>query len=512
MEKSKKTLKKKTSITSPSEKETVKINIQGFLFLLILLIAIVLRLRFITSPIVDFHWQRQIDTAAVARSFYEEEMNIFYPRSIVRGDTPGYVEMEFPIYPFLIAIFYKVFGVHEIIGRIVSTVFAAGTAIYLYLIAKQLIGEKGALFSVALFAFAPLAVYFTRTYQPESMYLFFATTSFYYYNRFLDHGRNKDFVLTTFFLAVAALLKIPIMLVLFFLYLVLGLQKKGFSMFRDLKIWGIAVFSVIPALLWMWHAENLYEMTGLSWSRWLMRKEAFFRLDWFMQPKYWDVVIKQRFYQDLTIIGLLFVIAGLIISMIKRRWLFVFFGNLGFLIYFFLFMRANFAHHYYQLIGILPAALAAGLTGEYLFSKLRLKERSKTLLLLANLVIFLVAGIIDYFYITKNWYVTFDPFIHAGKALASVSKPKDLVVTVNEFGMPEILYFAHRKGWNIGGIPEIEQIEKFSKKGAKYLCVLLVSNDSQTLNSGIQKLSENFNTVYSDIWVFIFDISQPAQK
>lgn len=465
-----------------------------------------LRLRFITSQIVDFHWQRQVDTAAIARNFYEEGMNIFYPITDWRGNTSGYVEMEFPLYPYLMAIIYKIFGVNELYGRFVSVLFACGTFIYLYLLARKLVGEKGSLFAVGLFSFAPLAVYFTRTYQPESMYLFFATASIYHYLLFLESRMNKDFVISTVFLAIAASLKIAIVVALFFFYLSLGLVKRGLSMFKDWRIWVIAVGGTAPAVLWSLHAANLYNLTGLSFSRWLMAREAFFRLDRFLQVQYWDVALKQRLIQDLTIVGFVLTAVGMFISAVKRKWQPIFWANVGFLVYFFLFMHANYAHHYYQLIGIVAASLSSGVVAEFAFDKLKLGERIEKIVFLAALIVFLISGTYFYYGITKNWYLRMDPFIAAGQALESVSKPDDLVVTVNEFGIPEVLYFAHRKGWNVGDIPSLDQLNGFISKGARYLCVLGISKNPEQARAKVNELTKYYPVVYNGTWAIIFKL------
>ncbi|WP_226574188.1 hypothetical protein [Microseira wollei] len=46
---------------------------------------------------------RETDISGIARNFYREVMNLFYPRIDWRGDGPAYVEMEFPLYPWLIS-------------------------------------------------------------------------------------------------------------------------------------------------------------------------------------------------------------------------------------------------------------------------------------------------------------------------------------------------------------------------------------------------------------------------
>src|SRR5689334_24861527 len=76
---------------------------------LLALVALTLALRLVDvdKPFLDLQTWRQADTAAIARNYYEEGLDFLHPRVDWRGDTPGYVEMEFPLYNFLVACGYR---------------------------------------------------------------------------------------------------------------------------------------------------------------------------------------------------------------------------------------------------------------------------------------------------------------------------------------------------------------------------------------------------------------------
>ena len=95
-----------------------------WLLLLILVVGLALRLLYVTAPLVDAHRWRQVDTAAIARVFYEERFNILRPEAIW-GGPDGAVESEFPLLPALAAITYKAFGPSEALGRVVRTYCAS---------------------------------------------------------------------------------------------------------------------------------------------------------------------------------------------------------------------------------------------------------------------------------------------------------------------------------------------------------------------------------------------------
>src|SRR5579875_2411622 len=95
--------------------------------LAIVLIAVVLRLKGIHDPIMDHPNWRQGDTASIARNFATLNYNILYPQTNYDGPPPNYVELELQIVPFLAATLYKIFGVHEIFGRLISLAFGTAT-------------------------------------------------------------------------------------------------------------------------------------------------------------------------------------------------------------------------------------------------------------------------------------------------------------------------------------------------------------------------------------------------
>ena len=85
--------------------------------IIIIISGFLTRLINITQPLLEVAGWRQCDTAAIARNFYYNGMNIFYPQILAGGATNGIIgETEFHIYPFTVALLYKIFGVHEFLG------------------------------------------------------------------------------------------------------------------------------------------------------------------------------------------------------------------------------------------------------------------------------------------------------------------------------------------------------------------------------------------------------------
>ncbi|HTX03539.1 MAG TPA: glycosyltransferase family 39 protein [Candidatus Acidoferrales bacterium] len=146
----------------------------------ILLLALGLRLVGLHDPIMDHPQWRQGDTAAIARNFAQLKFNIFYPQTDYDGPPPNYVELELQIVPYLAAIGYKIFGVHEVFGRLISICFSLGTIVALayfgcWLFESALVGLLAAL----LFAIFPGSIYYGRTFMPDTAMTFFFTLALY---------------------------------------------------------------------------------------------------------------------------------------------------------------------------------------------------------------------------------------------------------------------------------------------------------------------------------------------
>src|SRR6185295_10273227 len=99
--------------------------------LLILFWSFLVHLPGLLSPLRDYHAYRQCQTASMARNYVLHGMNFLSPEVDTEG-PPVRAGTEFPIYSYLLAILFKVLGEHDILGRLLSMLFAAGGALYLY--------------------------------------------------------------------------------------------------------------------------------------------------------------------------------------------------------------------------------------------------------------------------------------------------------------------------------------------------------------------------------------------
>ena len=224
--------------------------------------ASLLRLADAFRPINRASW-RESDLGSIARNFVQEGMNPLYPRIDWRGKGPGYAEMELPLYPFLIAVSYELFGMHDEIGRLWAFLFSIGSLFFFYLLAREYLTVFTAAVAFAFFALNPLIVETATAVQPEALMLCSYLGAIYFFIRWLKEERDIDIGLATAVTALALLAKAPAAHIGLF-FGVLLFEKYGWNAFRHVKIWAFGCLSILPAVLWYLHAKSLWSLYGNS--------------------------------------------------------------------------------------------------------------------------------------------------------------------------------------------------------------------------------------------------------
>jgi len=230
----------------------------------VLAIALALRLHGIHNPILDHPGWRQGDTAGIARNFAQLQYNVMYPQTTYNGPPPNYVELELQIVPFLAATLYKIFGVHEIFGRLITLFFSLATVATTAYAARWLFTDAVAGIAAAFFfAVFPGSVYYGRTFMPDAAMVFFLTAALYAVTRLLleDHAlaprplARSTALLTFAYLAkpVAALALIPVLAVVW------QRVRNGLPT----RPTAVAVLAVVPLLI-LW----LYDRRIASYAEW----------------------------------------------------------------------------------------------------------------------------------------------------------------------------------------------------------------------------------------------------
>ena len=206
---------------------------------------------------------RECDIASIARNYVHEGMNLLYPRIDWRGDGPGFTEMEFPLYPWTIAVLYKIFGFHEVIGRFISYAFSLLAMVVFFRFTRYLMPDLGAIVASTFFVLSPLVVRISNSLQPEGLMFLCYVLAVYSFVRWIDEDSRKYYWIAMFATSLAILAKANAAHIGSFFAVVI-LTHEGFGVLRRARIWIFAFVSLFPAALWYIHAHNLWLKYGNS--------------------------------------------------------------------------------------------------------------------------------------------------------------------------------------------------------------------------------------------------------
>jgi len=424
-------------------------------FLIILLALIVLmRVPFIDqSPYESGESWRQGDTEAMARNFVEERFNILYPQLNYDGAAPNYVQLEFQITTFLIAILYKVFGYHYELARIVPILFFTGSACYLYLIAKKYNSPEVTWIITFLYAVFPLNWFFSRAIMPESAVLFFTMGAFYHFSIWIANEKLRTLLVATVMTALAILVKVPAIFIGIPM-LWMSIAKYKMKVFTRWQLWVFAILSLgIPVLYYKW-LEQVAEFTFVTgigskhiipkFATALFTKESF---------EFFSTAMPQGF----TWLGLVLAGIGLFTLRWKKEypimvWLLAMFVELITIVAVIKF------RYYLVFIGPLLAILAGKSLG------ILLKWRFGVV----PVVVLIIAIAFNSYTLIKPGFMERESLLKQAEYVKKYTDKDDLIAA--GIYSPELINASERKGWRVNTIPQNpkEEIDYFISQGAKY--------------------------------------------
>lgn len=431
----------------------------GVLLGLILLLLLALLLRHVQEPLLDRHSWRQVDTASFARGLALGEYDLFHVKFLAYYPDgygiEGAAETEFNLYPLLVAALYRLFGVHEVLARLVSIAFTLGTAVWVYLLGRRYLDRAAALWAVLFLCFSPLYIFYGRTVQPEATVLFLSLGALYCFTRWLDDERWANYAAAALLAAVAFLTKIPS------LYLGLPLLaaawlKYRWRLLRQGRLWLFAALTLLPTVAYYLYAHQLYQQSGMTvygisggWPG----SGKFDLWGQLLSPDFYRVMFTRLRGVILGRYGVWLLLAGLLIAPKKREeWLlYVWLGSV--VLFILLVAQGNRQHEYYQLPLVPVAALFVG-------KALATLSRPQTLNLellvvrrgggaaLAALLLLLSAR--SAWQALAPMYEQSSLLLEVAQATARFTPPGEPVVILHDWArVPEVFYYAHRRGWAI---------------------------------------------------------------
>jgi 4-amino-4-deoxy-L-arabinose transferase-like glycosyltransferase len=477
--------------TSPSYLESRIASLERH-HVAILLGAIVL---FCSYGLVHFHdvvtgWDAA-DLGSITRNYARTGLHFAYPQIDWRGGGSGFVEMQFPLVPYLTGVLYLVFGPHPELGLIIPLLSGIASIFTLYVLGKELFGSAVGLLAGIFLSCSPYWSWEITTYLNDPSMIFCGTFGLLELIRWMRSGRMIHYYLSAASIALAVLLKIPALylgLPIFFLWW----QKHGAGAFRSGYFYIFGILTIVPSAVWYIHAHMLYLESGNTFGILSGGLTKFSTPDMLVSGEFYSRIGGRIFRYGLTPVITLFCIAGMIkwrssgMEDVGRVWvvstvIFLLVAGLG----------AYYGVQY--LLPLFPAGALVAAEGFFLIVRRiesaafasRVSPRGLSLTIVFALLLLLGGNAAFSMRILPHLNGNEEPLKVAAQIVARETKEGRLIILVTRHHLEDqvdnprgldtpsqIFYYADRKGWYRSGrwlTPEF--VEQCRNEGAAYLVV-----------------------------------------
>ena len=447
------------------------------LLVLIALLAFMLRLYKIDTPLLDWHSWRQADTASVTREFQKNGIQLLYPKYHDLSNIPsglpnpeGYRMVEFPLYNALVASLLAVAPQLPLVvtSRVVSILFSIGTLISLFFFVTSYYGKKAGYLAAFFFAVLPYSIFYSRVILPEPVMVFFSTFSITCFRFFLLRNSNKYYFLSLASIAISFLLK-PFTAFLAPVYIVMIFEQRSLKeVARDLRLYVYGVLAVVPFLLWRDWIQQFPE--GIPASDWLFNGNGIrFRPAW----------VRWLGYERITklilgYIGILALPVSLFESTMKKKFILLSWW-LGIGLYFTVIATGNVQHDYYQ--ALLTPIISFTLAHAVLVADKWIANKTNALVSVGLLSV--VTGVMLFlgWQQVKGYFnINHPEYAEVGQIAQEVLPEDALVIAPQYGGDTAFLFQTNRRGWPLGFMID-EKIEQ----GAKYYVTTTLDDEAKEL-------------------------------
>jgi 4-amino-4-deoxy-L-arabinose transferase-like glycosyltransferase len=437
---------------------TVELSVKEKRYLLwgAIVLFFLCHLYYLNAPPNGYHHWRESDTMSMVANYYYEDMDFLYPRVNQRGNTTGITGSEFPIYQYIPAVLFNLFGFSHAIPRLLTVLMGCLAIWLVYKIVRLWSSETLAVFSAVAFAFSPLVFFYSYKIMPDITMLALMLGSFYAYSLFIKNARTIDWLLAVLLLLVAGAIKptaLMIYLPLLYLWFVNNRSVKTF-------VWYLLFVAISfgGVLGWFLFAKSINAEYGTT---------AFYMGHLLGDPRY---IFRAQFFKKLfnqwpweLWIGWHFVIlfaVGLIQAIKKRGFGLYFIWILGAYILFIIVAAHAASHDYYTLVAVPPVAVTTGAGLLYLYTRgRRWKTVALILILIAPIGVFIRVG--DRLGETEEYRQI--------RAKVDEVIPNDALVMVRDNSNAIRLYQLNRKGWPLLRETQPDYVLRCIEKGGEYI-------------------------------------------
>lgn len=222
---------------------------QNWSVLVLLFVGVLILSVNLNKPFWGHHDWNGAYWGNVARNFtrhgiFETRLGMIYNVGPATPDNFAYTFHFSPLYPLLLSLFFRLFGISEVTARSLSIILSVTTLFVFYRLIKVFSQNRVALAAIAFWVATPMFIYFGKMPVHDILILLLSITSFL----FFFTGRKK---LSVLFALLAQLSGWPGYSVVVALTAVIAVGKKGSwreKFFQALSYWA-TTFAVFGSLL-----------------------------------------------------------------------------------------------------------------------------------------------------------------------------------------------------------------------------------------------------------------------
>lgn len=462
--------------------------------------SVLVHLKGIASPPLDYHYHRQCNTAAIARNYHENGLRFLCPQIDWEGGYRGCSATEFPLYMWLIGLFWSLAGLGDLWGRVLAVLFSALTAVYLLKLLESCMEEEAAFYGAVLFSFIPLEIYFGRTIQPEALSLLGAVAGIYHWKESVRPDRPWGHWLAAVvwsFLSIGHKLPYIYMLIPMAGLSVLALR---WGMAKDLRTWLGPTLILGGVFAWYKYASAGKYVVPTNTNEFVSLLQ-YGRLPYYVQFQFLSRFPELAATYGGVVLG--FFGARELVWRRQRHFFAVWFLGIAAHI-----VAGGYYMHQHEYTSLPFAPVNAAFMGLGLLLLKRAALARGTRWAAAGVALLALSVPVHAALRIKHWYKVGYPFLaHAREAADRVSRPDDLFLC-NERGSSVYLYYLKRRGWSWelseAGEKRIGEVEGKIAAGAKYYMTdkKLYFQDRQSFYA--KWFFSRFPVIYDDNGIMIF--------
>jgi hypothetical protein len=440
---------------------------------LLLVVGFLARGSTFASPLLDLHSWRQGDTASISRNFVRDGLNPLQPRVDhigPGGSSRALTGLE--LHAWLVALASALRGTFEPeVGRLLSSIYFAVSALLLWSLAVRRYGEGAALAGTIVYAFGfPLLFFFERAFTNEALLVLLSLASLHQAQRYVEGRRRLALAGTGVSLVLIAVIK-PTYLIVLAPVAGMFVERRGW---RGLLAWELlagSVVSVAAVGLWFSQAHAAVGPSGVSFG--LVDKLT----DWSIvtSSRYWFVIGRRLLKDVLGPLGLVAYVVGIVAATRNGRRMEVF-GCAGVLVYLIVVAVGNAVHNYYQL-AVMPAAAPTIALGVWTLVAGRVRPDdavARTWARLALVATIAISTSLMRFSGSHSWFAVDWTKEHACHELPKVVAPGETLVFAG-YNSPDILFCSDRRGWLLA--PHESTAEAIAAARQRGAAVLVVARE-----------------------------------